>query len=132
MSSVVFVQMFTRPCGSHYDYSAMKYGQMNIQVDGQTDTTLFPSKSCCYWTKMPDFISMGLCKKDGTPVRQQWSYIFLALSHRYLQTNISKLFYMEKCYMKSKRDDITHPGGRLNKKDGLTRYGDSHVKDMTS
>ena len=29
--------------------------------------------------------------------------------------------------MKSK-----HPGGRLNKKDGLTRYGDSHVKDKTS
>ena len=24
------------------------------------------------------------------------------------------------------------PGGRLNKKDGLTRYGDSHVKDKTS
>ena len=26
----------------------------------------------------------------------------------------------------------TSPGGRLNKKDGLTRYGDSHVKDKTS
>ena len=26
----------------------------------------------------------------------------------------------------------TTPGGRLNKKDGLTRYGDSHVKDKTS
>ena len=25
-----------------------------------------------------------------------------------------------------------HPGGRLNKKDSLTRYGDSHVKDKTS
>ena len=25
-----------------------------------------------------------------------------------------------------------NPGGRLNKKDGLTRYGDSHVKDKTS
>ena len=25
-----------------------------------------------------------------------------------------------------------HSGGRLNKKDGLTRYGDSHVKDKTS
>ena len=25
-----------------------------------------------------------------------------------------------------------HPGGRLNKKDGLTRYGNSHVKDKTS
>ena len=24
------------------------------------------------------------------------------------------------------------PGGRLNKKDGLTRYGDSYVKDKTS
>ena len=27
---------------------------------------------------------------------------------------------------------IATPGGRLNKKDGLTRYGDSHVKDKTS
>ena len=25
-----------------------------------------------------------------------------------------------------------YSGGRLNKKDGLTRYGDSHVKDKTS
>ena len=25
-----------------------------------------------------------------------------------------------------------HSGGHLNKKDGLTRYGDSHVKDKTS
>ena len=29
-------------------------------------------------------------------------------------------------------DYIRTPGGRLNKKDGLTRYGDSHVKDKTS
>ena len=28
--------------------------------------------------------------------------------------------------------DITPPRGRLNKKDGLTRYGNSHVKDKTS
>ena len=27
---------------------------------------------------------------------------------------------------------IDLPGGRLNKKEGLTRYGDSHVKDKTS
>ena len=26
----------------------------------------------------------------------------------------------------------TSSGGRLNKKDGLTKYGDSHVKDKTS
>ena len=27
---------------------------------------------------------------------------------------------------------LQNPGGRLNKKDGLSRYGDSHVKDKTS
>ena len=27
---------------------------------------------------------------------------------------------------------VKKAGGRLNKKDGLTRYGDSHVKDKTS
>ena len=27
---------------------------------------------------------------------------------------------------------LSLPGGRLNKKDGLTRYGNSHVKDKTS
>ena len=27
---------------------------------------------------------------------------------------------------------VLETGGRLNKKDGLTRYGDSHVKDKTS
>ena len=27
---------------------------------------------------------------------------------------------------------VGYTGGRLNKKDGLTRYGDSHVKDKTS
>ena len=29
-------------------------------------------------------------------------------------------------------DEIRQAGGRLNKKDSLTRYGDSHVKDKTS
>ena len=27
---------------------------------------------------------------------------------------------------------VPEAGGHLNKKDGLTRYGDSHVKDKTS
>ena len=29
-------------------------------------------------------------------------------------------------------EHMDSPGGRLNKKDGLTRYGDSHVTDKTS
>ena len=30
------------------------------------------------------FISMGQCKKDVTPLLTHWSYIFLALTHRYV------------------------------------------------
>ena len=30
------------------------------------------------------------------------------------------------------KKDVRPSGGRLNKKDGLTRYGNSHVKDKTS
>ena len=32
----------------------------------------------------------------------------------------------------SENTSKSYSGGRLNKKDGLTRYGDSHVKDKTS
>ena len=35
-------------------------------------------------------------------------------------------------YMSFDRVNIDKPGGRLNKKYDLTRYGDSHVKDKTS
>ena len=34
--------------------------------------------------------------------------------------------------MDNMRNLATEAGGRLNKKDGLTRYGDSRVKDKTS
>ena len=34
--------------------------------------------------------------------------------------------------MSTKSPSWQPSGGRLNKKDGLTRYGDSHVKDKTS
>ena len=42
-----------------------------------------------------------------------------------IKTNLSNSWLQMKCKNKE-------PGGRLNKKDGLTRYGDSHVKDKTS
>ena len=37
-----------------------------------------------------------------------------------------------KAYGYEAAEFLPGPGGRLNKKDGLTRYGDSHVKDKTS
>ena len=42
-----------------------------------------------------------------------------------IKTNLSNSWLQMKCKNKE-------PGGRLNKKDGLTRYGDSHIKDKTS
>ena len=42
---------------------------------------------------------------------------------------------LELCLSRTHRDMfhlLTDTGGRLNKKDGLTRYGNSHVKDKTS
>ena len=41
-----------------------------------------------------------------------------------------KTIYRLKCIFPNTA--VTEAGGRLNKKDGLTRYGDSHVKDKTS
>ena len=36
------------------------------------------------------------------------------------------------CTQRLKMHKVQRPGGHLNKKDGLSRYGDSHVKDKTS
>ena len=44
--------------------------------------------------------------------------------------NMQKHGYLGCFHAASSRENIS--GGRLNKKDGLTRYGDSHVKDTTS
>ena len=39
---------------------------------------------------------------------------------------VNHAYRIKRCYVHERS------GGRLNKKDGLTRYGDSHVKDKTS
>ena len=49
-----------------------------------------------------------------------WIYIFLAVTHLYDKTAKQPVFLSQT------------QGARLNKKDGLTRYGNSHVKDKTS
>ena len=41
---------------------------------------MVPYSSC---TKIHFLISMGYCKKDVTPLLTYWSYVFLALTHRY-------------------------------------------------
>ena len=55
----------------------------------------------------------------------------------YTPSNRNKLgimYYINNLFQEvlHKRTVEPEPGGRLNKKDGLTRYGNSHVKDKTS
>ena len=52
---------------------------------------------------------------------QFWWILSIDLDRCYPNTDEHMLFEVN-----------VEPGGRLNKKDGLTRYGDSHVKDKTS
>ena len=48
---------------------------------------------------------------------------------RWFRTLLASIIF----WMRPHLDNFSlEPGGRLNKKDGLTRYGDSHVKDKTS
>ena len=58
-------------------------------------------------------------------------YVFLMYGHGPAATsgNISTIMVYSRWYWNF---PVKRPGGRLNKKDGLTRYGDSHVKDKTS
>ena len=70
-----------------------------------------------------------------------WNSINISVISYVLPTDATKI-YMQKiilikvikpakpCLVCVKRQRLS--GGRLNKKDGLTRYGDSHVKDKTS
>ena len=61
----------------------------------------------------------------------------------YMQINDTRRTALERTQMRNNHANLScdtlhlsnsgcEPGGRLNKKDGLTRYGDSHVKDKTS
>ena len=40
-------------------------------------------KGAWYRKRQDGYISMAQCKKDVTPLLMHWSYVFLALSHRY-------------------------------------------------
>ena len=54
----------------------------------------------------------------------------------YLENDFYDLTYLVAYQFVSRAIEFSvcskRPGGRLNKKDGLTRYGNSHVKDKTS
>ena len=99
------------------------YGDPN-KMDNILQTT-FSSAFC--WDKSVTFLFKfhgTLFPKAQLTIRQHGfrSWCRCATSH-----------YMNQRWPRSTPPDVvSRPGGRLNKKDGLTRYGDSHVKDKTS
>ena len=58
----------------------------------------------------------------------------LSCTHLVIAVTFNKKKIFNRCH-ECEYDDVStvsDPGGRLNKKDGLTSYGNSHVKDKTS
>ena len=48
-----------------------------------------------------DIVSLDSCKEDVTAVRHQWSYVFLALTHRYrVNTSRPGHFYRQQFIMR--------------------------------
>ena len=74
---------------------------------------------------MTDFNTLKLRQNDSHFADSILKFIFYVLKVFYFDWNCIKI-----CSQVS--NDKPSTGGRLNKKDGLTRYGNSHVKDKTS
>ena len=66
-----------------------------------------------------------------TPMRPQWAND-QDVAHLQTKTVPKNFIWSESVQWLRSSSVRKIPGGRLNKKDGLTRYGDSHVKDKTS
>ena len=77
------IQLSRRQCGWSNPENMGKPQKFAADCSSQQNTTnqnhvlIFYGKYCIH-------ISMGQCKKDVTPLLMHWSYIFLALTHRYI------------------------------------------------
>ena len=63
------------------DATAFWEKDVNTMAAGVSDPSITMSTTVMVTTMYDK--SMGWCKKDVTPVRYQWIYIFLALTHQY-------------------------------------------------
>ena len=68
----------TKP-GTEQKKPIIIYNHLCQHADGLQGNNVVHSKNCqqCWVSN-----SMGLCKKDVTPLLTHWSYVFLALTHR--------------------------------------------------
>ena len=92
-----------------------------------------------FWVKSTGIVSFYSCRmaSQGDQVciahkdimsNQGTSFLFARREMSYEMEHVSCVSTDSRSCLENNK----HPGGRLNKKDGLTRYGDSHVKDKTS
>ena len=75
--------------------------------------------------------------KTNDPIRSQTAKLSWQVQNcdliGWLETILEQIFFIDVYHDPFCQTGFGRwPGGRLNKKDGLTRYGDSHVKDKTS
>ena len=84
-----------------------------------------------HWTY---WIKCGLLNGGGSKwltFRETLTEIGIRIKHIIRNAPVQGLAFLGDSHICGHMND-KDSGGRLNKKDGLTRYGDSHVKDKTS
>ena len=85
------------------------------------------------------FISMGLCKKDVTPLLTHWSYAFLAQTHHYvdvltlvLRVSMAYLWWLEVLQIQQWTCANTGPQRSPERPPGGANQGSSLAAGMTS
>ena len=106
---------------SYHWMSVMKYFLVSFSPE------ILKSEMKVFFVKYNDPIYVKLEKLD----------IMIRLTSQANIAQVSQFIWMQQVKWEACLDEKTfwcrkQTGGRLNKKDGLTRYGDSHVKDKTS
>ena len=92
-------------CGLLWFYQILPISFRVTFTDAGTITWLplhqWSNPAKCGQTRIHDelMISMGQCKKDVTPLLTHWSYVILALTHRYITTRNQrkKWAYLMQC-----------------------------------
>ena len=77
---VIYTACWNEPQGRQEHFSLM----LSISLRGLQQTLIIHA--------LFSNISMGKCKKDITPLLKHWSYVFLALTHRYNATGHNEYF----------------------------------------
>ena len=124
ISSIPLYSNFCSIVKTHLRYWISRWHLSNMNVIQRIQKVLSQDQNTCsiLYIKLI-FDRCHHSSAAGTPVKYDCD-----------SKNLKLLLQENFAYQEINKQSFSNPtpGGRLNKKDGLTRYGNSHVKDKTS